>query len=188
MRLFSLVMCTFLFTPAVFAETVQLKAKAQWVSEAPVEKITGSAKGRATLTMNGDDFSTLKGDIVFKVGSMKSGNDTRDKHLRSAQWLDAATYPDITFSVESVEVTADTEKGKKVKVSGSISIHGVSQPLSTDAIIKTLEKDGKKKIMIKTKFEVELGKFNIEGKKGIVGKKVGKTIQIKTTLKGLITA
>lgn len=186
MRLIAFLLSLGLMAPTVFAETIKLKAKSKWISEAPVEKIVGSAQGKASLSITGVDFGTLKGDIVIPVASMKSGNDMRDEHLRGAEWLEADKHPNITFTIESVTVGEQNDKGQKVKVAGKITIHGVTQALNADAEIKMIEKGGKKKVKIKTKFIVELGQFNIAGKKGVVGNKVGEKIDVSTTLVGEI--
>ena len=185
-RFVSILMCLFLFAPAAFAETVKLKASSTWTSDAPGEKIIGSAKGKAVLKMNGDDLSSLKGEIDIYVKTMRSGNETRDKHLRSATWLDMEKYPKITFAIKSVNILEKGDKSNKVGVSGQISIHGVSKPLSTTAKVVIIGYGGKRKMKITTDFDVKLGDFNIQGKKGIVGKKVGKSIKVETTLKGII--
>lgn len=185
-RFISILLCLFLFAPTAFAETVKLKASSTWTSDAPAEKIVGSAKGKAVLKMNGDDLNSLNGNIDIFVKTMRSGNKTRDEHLRSATWLDMEKYPKITFTIESVKVTEKGDKSNKVSVSGQISIHGVSKPLSTTADVMIIGSGDKRKVKITTEFNVQLGDFNIQGKKGLVGKKVGKSIKVETTLKGII--
>ena len=179
-------------------QTVKLKAKSIWTSTAPMETIKGSAKGKAKLTMSNGDFSTLTGDIVIKVKSMRSGNKTRDEHLKSAQWLDEANHPKIIFSIAKVEVGKVTSEKRthgdqevehqmhEVIASGQVSIHGVSQPLTASAVIDAFATNSKKKVKISTQFKVTLNDFNIKGKEGLVGDKVGESIDIEAVLKGII--
>ena len=201
MRLLSVMLCVSLFAPTVFAESVvKLKASTVWISDAPGEKIEGSAKGFAKLTMSGEDFSTLSGDILMSVKSMRTGNKTRDEHLKSPTWLDAETYPKITFSIAEVKIDKSSKEQREhqghdgqiehslhtASVTGQISIHGVSKPLTASADIDTFTVNGKRRLKITTKFAVKLDDFSIKGKDGIVGKKVGESIAIETTLKGII--
>ena len=73
-----------------------------WVSDAPLENTRGSSEGVAgTLTMDTRDLSKIRGTITTQVSTMKSGNDTRDHHLKSAEWLDAAHFPLISFTITS---------------------------------------------------------------------------------------
>ena len=194
-------MCVSLFAPTVFAESVvKLKASTVWISDAPGEKIEGSAKGFAKLTINGEDFSTLKGDILMSVKSMRTGNKTRDDHLKSPTWLDAEAYPKIIFSIAEVKIDKSSKELRERKghdgqiehilhtasVTGQIMIHGVSKPLTASADIDTFAINGKRMLKITTKFAVKLADFSIKGKEGIIGKKVGESIAIETALKGII--
>jgi polyisoprenoid-binding protein YceI len=66
-----------------------------------------------------------KVDITIRTASVQSGIDTFDRILRSPDYLDATTYPAITFRSTAVkrtsEVTAD--------VSGELNIRGQSVPV-----------------------------------------------------------
>ena len=53
----------------------------------------------------------------------------RDDHLRSPDFLDVASYPQITFKSTNVETTR--EKG--FRVTGDLSIRGISRPVTLDA-------------------------------------------------------
>jgi polyisoprenoid-binding protein YceI len=74
----------------------------------------------------------------------------------------------------------------EVIASGQVSIHGVSQPLTASAVIDAFETNSKKKVKISTQFKVTLNDFKIKGKEGLVGDKVGESIDIETVLKGII--
>ena len=191
MRILLLTVCLAFVTSAALAETMSLKAKAKWVSDAPGEKIIGSAQGKAELSMTGADWKTLKGQIQFPVESMKSGNSTRDSHLRSETWLDAKQYPNIIFSFGADkagvdQVSQDDSGWTMMQVKGVMNIHGVDQEMTAKARVKTIEKDGVKKVKIKTKFPIKLGQYQIKGKAGLIGDKVGETIEVSATLVGKI--
>ena len=168
------------------ADAGDFKGKFKFTSKAPKEDIFGTATGKATL--NGDlaDITTIKGSITVPVNTMETGNTVRDDHLRSPDWLDEAKYPNIVFDVESVALDGaiSEEKGMKaakVKVTGKFTLHGVTTPLTSDATIKWKE-DGKAKIT--TSFTIALADYQVKGKAGIVGSKVGSTIACEATLVG----
>lgn len=74
-----------------------------WTSDAPLESIRGSSEGVAgTLTIDPQNLSAIRGTITTQTATMKTGNDTRDNHLHSAEWLDASRYPLISFTITSV--------------------------------------------------------------------------------------
>ena len=54
----------------------------------------------------------------------------RDDHLRSADFFDAANYPDITFSVEAISPAADG-----VTVVGGLTVRGTTRPVSFGAAV-----------------------------------------------------
>jgi polyisoprenoid-binding protein YceI len=49
--------------------------------------------------------------------------------LMSAEFFDAATNPDITFTSDSITLTGD----KTADIAGTLSIHGISQPVTLSA-------------------------------------------------------
>lgn len=175
------------FAAPAFAapSTLKVKGQANWISDAPVERIVGTAAGTGELSVDLADLTTLKGTITMPVDSMKSGNDTRDEHLKGTDWLDAKQFPDITFEVTAVKVVeapkGDAVKEAKVEVSGKFTLHGVATDLTAPA---TLKWKGDK-VKIDTAFVVKLADYKVAGKDGVVGDKVGETIDVKVSLKGL---
>ena len=170
------------------AHAGEFKGKFKFTSKAPKEDIFGTATGMAKLTSDPKDISTLKGVITVPVATMETGNSVRDDHLRSPTWLDAKAYPEITFTIETVKPDGPVkeEKGMKaatVIVSGKFSLHGVTTPLKAKGIVKWKD-DGKAKIS--TKFNIALADYNVTGKAGIVGSKVGTTIACEATLVGTL--
>jgi polyisoprenoid-binding protein YceI len=51
-----------------------------------------------------------------------------DEQLTGKEWLDAATYPQMTFRSTRVEVTGP----KTAKVTGDFTLHGVTKPVTLD--------------------------------------------------------
>lgn len=166
-------------------KSLKVKGQANWISDAPVEKIVGTAAGAGELTVDFDDLSTLKGTITMPVASMKSGNNQRDDHLKGSDWLEADKHPDITFAVTSVKVLeapkGDAVKEAKVEVAGKFTLHGVTTDLTAPA---TLKWKGDK-VKIHTAFAVKLADYDVAGKQGVVGDKVGETIEVKVRLQGV---
>jgi len=163
---------------------LEVSGAINWISDAPVEKIIGTADGKGSLTVDFADLSTLKGSFTVAVKSMKTGNEKRDSHLMGATWLDAEKFPEITFVIKSVKVTAapegDAVKKATVEATGDFTCHGKTKAMTAPV---TLKWKGNK-VKIATEFAVSLDDYAIEGKSGIVGNKVGKSIAINATFKG----
>ena len=163
-----------------------IKGQARFLSTAPLEKIVGTASVVGDFKIDFDKPSEVSGSFKVPVASMKTGNDKRDEHLRSSQWLNADKCTNIEFAVASGKVASfipTNDKGIstiKLVVEGKMTINCVSQPMSAKVTVK---RKGKM-IKVGSKFEIKLADFKVQGKEGIVGKKVGESIQVSINLTG----
>ena len=62
----------------------------------------------------------------MQADSLASGFGPLDDHLKSADFLEVETYPEITFVSTGVEVTGDNT----ANVTGDLTIHGTTQPVT----------------------------------------------------------
>ncbi len=161
-----------------------------WISEAPLENTRGTSEGvTGTLTMDPSNLSTIRGTVSTPVASMKTGNDTRDRHLMSAEWLDAAHYPKISFtiiSVSGISVSGNSATGTAV---GTFTMHGKSKQINIPFHMTYLPESAKTRerapgdlVMMTADFTISLKDYNVAGQEGMVGSKVGETIKITAQL------
>jgi polyisoprenoid-binding protein YceI len=163
-----------------------------WVSEAPLENTRGSSEGvTGTLTMDPRNLSTIRGTVSTQVSTMKSGNDTRDHHLKSPEWLDANRYPAISFTISSVSNISVSGNTATATVTGNFTMHGVSKQMSLPFKMtylpeseKTRERAPGDLVMISADFNISLKDFKIAGQEGTIGSKVGESIKITAQLFG----
>ncbi|MGH9820120.1 MAG: YceI family protein, partial [Pyrinomonadaceae bacterium] len=75
-------------------------------------------------TINFDDKDITRSSVEFsaKTNSVDTGVAARDAHLKTADFFDAAKYPEMTFKSTKVE-----EKGKGYVLSGDLTIKGVTK-------------------------------------------------------------
>jgi polyisoprenoid-binding protein YceI len=66
-------------------------------------------------------------EVTIGAGSVRTGEDQRDAHLRSADFFDVDTHPQWTFRSTKVE-----QSGGQWKVAGDLTISGVSKPVVLD--------------------------------------------------------
>ncbi|SDI27466.1 YceI family protein [Pseudomonas panipatensis] len=66
--------------------------------------------------------------VTIKTDSVNTNHAERDKHLRSAEFLNVAKNPTATF--ESTAVKAD---GKQAEIIGNLSLNGVTRPVTIKA-------------------------------------------------------
>ena len=99
-------------------------------------KIT-TVKGRftgveGTLVTDADDPDGSSVEVKIDADSIDTGSADRDKHLRSADFLDVENHPEITFKSRSVK-GAHAEEGDKFKVVGDLTIRGNTREVELDA-------------------------------------------------------
>ena len=63
------------------------------------------------------------------IASLTTGNKKRDAHLLSADFLEAASYPSMTF----VSTTIEPVSGDRAKVTGDLTLRGVTRSVTLDA-------------------------------------------------------
>ena len=93
----------------------------------------GHADG--TLVYDADDVAKSSVEVTLPLSGLDTFVPKLDEHLRSADFFDAAKYPDITFSSTMVHDMG----GGKLMIMGDLAVHGVTKPVTLDA---TLNKTG----------------------------------------------
>ena len=64
-------------------------------------------------------------EVTIGAASVSTGNPDRDAHLRSADFFDVETFPTVEFRSTKVEHAG----GDDWKVSGDLTLHGVTRPV-----------------------------------------------------------
>lgn len=85
----------------------------------------------AKITASKPDLSDAIVELTADVNSINTENERRDNHLKSPDYFDAAKYPTITFKSTSFQKV----DGKKYKLMGNLTMHGVTKPVTLDAVL-----------------------------------------------------
>ncbi|MEI7778265.1 MAG: YceI family protein [Actinomycetes bacterium] len=97
---------------------------------AVVAKTRGKFSGfSGTLVLDAENVAGSKIDVTIQAASFDSGNADRDAHIKSADFLDAETYPTLTF----VSTGLRHKGGNEFEVEGDLSIHGVTKSVTIAA-------------------------------------------------------
>lgn len=161
-------------------------------SATPLEDINGTANGvSGSVSFDVANFAkTLNGKISVSVASMNTGIELRNHHLQGPNWLDAKSYPEITFLIKSV-VDAKQIADNKIsfKVSGDFSLHGVTKEITADCEATYLDENDQTRkrtpgdlLGIRAKFNIVLSDFDIDN--AIIGTKVAQNIEIGVNIVG----
>lgn len=86
------------------------------------DEIEGTASG------DGQNPESAKINVVAKAASLNTGNAGRDEHVRGADFLDAETYPNVTFNSTEVKVVDEDT----LRVTGDLTIKDVTKPVTID--------------------------------------------------------
>ncbi len=96
---------------------------------AMVTKVRGSFdEFEGKIHLDGDDPARSWAKVTIKAASINTRNEQRDGHLRTNDFLDAPTYPEITFTSTGVEPLGDD----RYRLSGDLTIKDVTRPVSID--------------------------------------------------------
>jgi polyisoprenoid-binding protein YceI len=92
-------------------------------------KVPGSfTKYEGTLIYDTQDLAKSSVNVTIESASIDTRHPDRDKDLRSANFFDVEKFPKITFT--STKVTP--AGANKAKVEGTLTIKGVSKPVTLD--------------------------------------------------------
>ena len=82
----------------------------------------------STVLFDADNWSRSSVDVRIPVDSLDLGDLKWQTHILSADFLDAAKYPDIHFQSTAVVFSANGQG----KLHGNLTIHGITKPVVLD--------------------------------------------------------
>jgi len=82
---------------------------------------------KGTVEFDPANLAATKINAAVDVASISTREPDRDNHLKSPDFFDVEKYPEITFN--STQVQTD---GDGYKVTGDLTIHGVTKPITLE--------------------------------------------------------
>ena len=128
--------------------TVGLRTKSVW-GLVKVNGVFGQVSGAAVISAAGE----ATGTITVAAASIDTGVKKRDDHLRSADFFDAAKYPDITFSATSV-----TLSGENATVAGTLTVRDQTRPVTVSGAVSA---NGTGEISLDAEIPVNRGQYGM---------------------------
>ena len=164
-------------------------------SRAPLEDIVGTTNQIAGYLVFDPKNPTKggRGQFTVATASLTTGIPLRDEHLQGEDWLDAKSYPVISFGLEDVKDVkvvkeASSYKTYEMNVGGPFSLHGKTTQIEILARITYLPESEQTRQKLpgdllagRASFEVALKEFGIKGAKGVVGSKVSEMITVNVS-------
>jgi polyisoprenoid-binding protein YceI len=121
---------------------------------------------RGKVVLDKSDPSKSSIEVTIPVESLDTKNEKRDQHLKSPDFFNAKQFPVMVFKSKQVEASGDTHK-----VTGDLTLHGVTKPLTL-----TIKKGGEGKGMEgeirgggETRFAIKRSDFGMNFMQGPLG-------------------
>ncbi|MFG1810017.1 YceI family protein [Streptomyces sp. NPDC049040] len=145
-----------------------------YVRHLGVSKVRGHFATFEGTIVTGEDPLDSSVNAVIKTASVSTNNETRDGHVRSADFLDVENFPEMTF----VSTAIRPQTSELFAVEGELTLHGV-----TKTVVLTLELngfgkgfDGNAVAGFSAATEISRGDFGVTG--GAAGAAVSDKIKI----------
>ncbi|MFI2206022.1 YceI family protein [Streptomyces sp. NPDC020192] len=131
------------------ASTVALRHKTMW----GLVTVTGTFTAISGVGEVRPDGSAT-GTVTLDATSLDTRHAKRDTHLRSADFFDTDRHPEITFAVRGAD-RLDTDG---VRVTGQLTVRGISRPQTFTARLASAEADG---VTLEAEFAVDREQFGM---------------------------
>jgi polyisoprenoid-binding protein YceI len=124
-----------------------------------VSKVRGAFKTIAGTITVADDPLQSSVEVTIDAASIDTGTPDRDNHLRSPDFLDVATYPNLTF--RSLRVLEPTKDG--FQLAGELTIRDVTREVVLDVEFEGVARSpyGQEVIGFSASTEIDRDEFGI---------------------------
>lgn len=145
-----------------------------------VSNVHGSLGGvKGTIQFNDKDVTKSSVDATIDATSVSTGVEARDKHLKSPDFFEVDKYPTLTFKSTSL-----TKNGDKLQLTGDLTLHGVTKPITFELdgpAPPQTGKDGKTRSGFSAEGTLKRSDFNFGSKFGsaMVGDDVKFSIDVE---------
>jgi polyisoprenoid-binding protein YceI len=158
-----------------------------------ISRVHGSFRTwSGSLETDEAELANSKVHVSIEAASIDTKEPQRDDHLRSADFLDAANHPNITFESTGVQKLGS----EHFKVSGNLTIRGVSKPVTLDTEYFGRQKDpwGGERAGFSAKTSIERKDFGLvfnialDGGGFVIGDKLEITLDVQAVKEVAATA
>lgn len=122
----------------------------------------GIAKVRGTVAITegaitvGEDLASSSVSVTLDPSTINTGNESRDGHLKTADFFEVESFPTWTFQSTSV-----TEDGGDYKIAGDLTIHGVTKPVVLETEFNGVANANGERAGFSAEVEISRGDFGL---------------------------
>lgn len=92
---------------------------------------------QVTAETQDDDFTTAKIDFTAEINSITTDNTDRDNHLKSPEFFDAATFPQLKFQGTQMNKMGE----ENYELNGNLTIRDITKNIKLDVEFGGIIKD-----------------------------------------------
>jgi polyisoprenoid-binding protein YceI len=154
-----------------------------WVRHLMISKVHGEFSSiSGTVIGSFEDAANARVEVTIEAAGLNTGNEARDAHLTSPDFLDVEQFPAITFKSTSISKTGEDS----YDVTGDLTMHGVTRPvtLKTEVTPEIPSPFGGFKVGVSSTATIDRGQFGMTWNQAIEsgGVMVGKEIHLMIDL------
>ena len=135
-----------------------------------------------------DDPTQSRTSVNIKAASIDTRTKQRDDHLRSADFLDVETYPELVFACTSIE----HDEGDDWDIHGDLTIRGVTRPvtLKTEYNGQTGDPWGNQRAFFSAETKIDRGDWGLTWNQALEtgGWMVGKELKLSLEIEAVLQA
>jgi len=167
-----------------------LNAQSEWVADKAhtsvqfeithlmISTVTGKFDDFEITASADDSFGAPNFAATIQIPSVNTDNERRDTHLRSADFFDAETFPEMTFVTTSVQSTGENT----FDLTGDLTMRGVTKPVTLSGKVTgmiTDRRSQKLKAGVRLSTTINRKDYNVGTEMGMVGDEVEITIRME---------
>lgn len=147
--------------------------------------VGGFQEFEGQFVLDPDNLETLEAKASIDAASIDTGDEDRDEHLRSEDFLAAEKYPKLTFESTGVKEVS----GDSLVLTGDLTIRGVTESVNLDVNYLGEAQDpwGGERAAFEATGEINRKKFGLKWNKALEagGFLVGDTVQLELDVQGV---
>jgi polyisoprenoid-binding protein YceI len=137
----------FMSLPALCAETLPIDQSHtavtfSWNHRGFSHPVARLEKMSGEVLLDRLDMTKSSVSVTLPLSGLRTGSDVLDERLKGAEFLDAATYPTITFKSSKIE----TVGANALRLTGDLSVHGITESVVLDVTINKVSSSSDKKV------------------------------------------
>ncbi|MDH3284920.1 MAG: YceI family protein [Acidobacteriota bacterium] len=165
LKLLTLALVALVAAPAAFSDATTFEVDAahstvEFKIRHLLTRVSGNFRDFAgEISWNAENPAASKVEFVVQAASIDTGNDDRDKHLRSPDFFDAENHATLSFKSKKVSAAGEG----KLSVTGDFTMHGVTKTITIPVEIGGVMQDpwGRTVAGFEAEFEIDRKDFGM---------------------------